>query len=108
MNEAEGFLWSDMEIGWVPATLVYFMRYSNVILAVGIAGLSVTGMRWSDDRWQRARFLGMMLFALTFALDAISRLDEPATLRGPFYMMALAATFYGYLGFLRQESDKTK
>lgn len=98
-----GFLWSDYQFGWVSVEAAYVGRYINIILAICLAGLCVSALRFAFDRYQKARFIGLALFCVAMSYGTMSRMGGPATPRLPLYTAALLVSLYGLRGWLRSQ-----
>ena len=85
----------------ISSTLGLILRSLNLILAIWVAVFSLRSIPRTPLPFQKARFLGLALLAMSFAWGTAARLHTPATFVVVAFTISLAVSAVGTLGFLR-------
>ena len=86
----------------ISATLSVVLRSLNLVLATWVTVFSVRSIPRTPLPFQKARFLGLGLLALSLAWGTAARLNVPSTFATVALTIALAVSVVGTLGFLRR------
>lgn len=85
-------------------TVAYLWRAANIIMASVLAGMALSCLRWSTNRRQKARFVGLSLFCVGLTLGSIERLHEPVSALTMLYTLTLVVCLYGTAGIVRRNT----
>ena len=86
----------------ISHTVGLVLRGINLILAIWVAAFSFRSIPRTPLPFQKARFLGLGLLALSLAWGTAARLDVPATAAVVAFTVSLAVSVIGTLGFLHR------
>ena len=84
------------------STFGLILRSINLVLAIWVAVFSLRSIPFTPLPFQKARFLGLAMLALSFAWGTAARLHTPATYAVAAFTVSLAVSAVGTLGFLRR------
>ena len=85
----------------ISSTMGVILRSINLVLSIWVTLFSVRSIPLTPLLFQRARFLGLALLALSFAWGTAARLHAPVTFAAAAFTIALVVSTVGTLGFLR-------
>ena len=90
----------------MPDACRIVIRSFNLLLAIWVAVFSLTSIRRTPLPYQRIRFLGLGLLALTVALRTSAIMHTDVTIATIGYAISLSISTVGTLGFLRQTTHR--
>ena len=85
----------------ISSTLGLILRSINLVLSIWVTLFSLRSIPRTPLPFQKARFLGLALLALSFAWGTAARLHTPVTFAVVGFTIALVVSTVGTLGFLR-------
>ena len=85
----------------ISSTLGVILRSINLVLSIWVILFSLRSIPLTPLPFQKARFLGLALLALSFAWGTAARLHTPVTFAVVSFTIALVVSTVGTLGFLR-------
>lgn len=88
-----------------PSTLAYLWRAANIIMASVLAGMAMSCLRWSKNRRQKARFVGLSLFCTALTLGSLERVHDPLSAITVLYTVTLIVCLYGTAGIVRRNTQ---
>lgn len=85
----------------ISSTLGVILRSINFVLSIWVMVFSLRSIPLTPLPFQKARFLGLAMIALSFAWGTAARLHTPATYAAAGFTVSLLVSVVGTLGFLR-------
>ena len=86
----------------ISDTVSVVLRSINMVLAIWVTVFSARSIPRTPLPFQKIRFLGLALLALSLAWGTAARLNVPATAATVAFTVALVISTVGTLGFLRR------
>ena len=86
----------------ISHTFGLILRSINLVLSIWVMVFSLRSIPRTPLMYQRFRFLGLALLALSLAWGTAARLQVPATAAVVAFTISLAVSVVGTLGFLHR------
>ena len=85
----------------ISSTMGVILRSINLFLSIWVMVFSFRSVPLAPLPFQKARFLGLAMLALSLAWGTAARLHTPVTFAAAAFTIALVMSTVGTLGFLR-------